>query len=155
MGFLDKLIAAGGVVALGVAARNALETRRRRACPLHFDEGLSRFEFIELARAIAKRAPRVKYVVVSDMTVTLHVGSISGLSTWKAEVDFNDYGHLTGTYWLNAENTDSLVPEHFANAMKAQIRQRVGTPRLLCRPEARSPSRWPGPRPELNHREDA
>jgi hypothetical protein len=46
------------------------------------------------------------------MTVTLRVGSISGLSTWEAEIGFNHYGHLTGAYWLDTENTDSLIPEH-------------------------------------------
>jgi hypothetical protein len=81
--------------------------------------------FIEIARDIAERTPRVKDVVVTGMTVTVQVGSVSGLSTWKAEIDFNDYGHLTGAYWLDAENSDSLIPGHFANAMRAQIKSRV------------------------------
>ncbi len=129
MGFLDKLLTGGGVVLLGAAARtlyrDAQETQRRKNSPLCFDEVLTQSEFIEIARNIAKRTPRVEDVVVTGMTVTLHVGSISGLSSWKAEIDFNDYGHLTGAYWLDTENSDSLIPGHFANAMRAQIKSRV------------------------------
>ena len=61
------------------------------------------------------------------MTVTLEVGSISGLSTWSAEIDFNDYGRLTGAYWLLSENPDSLIPEHFADAVRAQIMSRLAS----------------------------
>jgi hypothetical protein len=129
MGFLDKLLTGGGVVLLGAAARtlyrDAQETKRRKNSPLCFDEVLTQSEFTKIARDIAKRTARVEDVVVTGMTVTLHVGSISGLSTWKAEIDFNDYGHLTGAYWLDAENSESLIPEHFANAVQAQIGRRV------------------------------
>ena len=129
MGFLDKLLTGGGAVLIGAVARNlyrdAQETRRRKNSPLCFDEGLTQSEFIEIARDIAKRTPRVKDVVVTGMTVTLHVGSISGLSIWTAEIDFNDYGHLTGRYWLDTVNSDSLIPKHFANAVRAQIEGRV------------------------------
>ena len=63
------------------------------------------------------------------MTVTLHVKSNSGLSTWSAELDFNDYGHLTGAYWLSTENTQSIIPKHFADALQEQVRSRVSSPR--------------------------
>lgn len=136
MGFLDKWATGGGVVLLGALAkgmyrdaqeakREAQETQRRKNSPLHFGDGLTQREFIELARDIAQRTPRVQDAVVTGMTVTLRVGSISGLSSWQAEIDFNDYGHLTGAYWLNAENSDSLVPDHFANVAKTEIERRV------------------------------
>jgi hypothetical protein len=79
-----------------------------------------------IARDVAKGTPRVEDVVVTGMSVTLFVRSNSGLTTWTAEIDFNDYGHLTGTYWLSTENSASLIPEHFANALQAQIQHRVG-----------------------------
>jgi hypothetical protein len=129
MGFLDKLFAGGGAVLIGVVARSlykdAQETKRRRNSPLRFDEGLSQREFLEISRDIAKRTPRAEGVAVNGMTVKLLVRSISGLSTWTAEIDFNDYGHLTGEYWLSTPNSDSLIPEHFANAVKSQIESRV------------------------------
>lgn len=130
MGFFDKLLTGGGVVLIGAVARarlrSAQETKRRRNSPLSFDEGLTQREFIEVAHNLAKRTPRVESVGVAGMTVTLYVRSNSGLSTWTAEIDFNDYGHLTGTYWMVSENADSLIPEHFANAMQAQIARRIG-----------------------------
>lgn len=129
MGFLDKLLTGGAAVLVSAVAKNlfqdAQETKRRKNSPLCFDERLTEGEFIEIARDIAKRTPRVKGVHVTGMTVNLHVGSISGLSTWRAEIDFNDYGHLTGAHWLNKENSESIIPEHFANSMQAQIERRV------------------------------
>jgi hypothetical protein len=59
------------------------------------------------------------------MTVNLYVRFNSGLSTWAAKIDFNDYGHLTGRYWLKAENSQSIIPEHFANVVRTQIKKRV------------------------------
>ena len=60
------------------------------------------------------------------MTAAIDVRSNSGLTTWSARVDFNDYGHLTGNYWLETDNTESVIPEHFANSMQAEIRTRIG-----------------------------
>jgi hypothetical protein len=130
MGLGNKLIAGAGILAAGVLAASglgdALETIRRKSSPLCFDDGLSETEFIEMARETARRSPRTEAGVVTGMSVTLHVRSNSGLSTWAAEIDFNDYGHLTGKYWVKTDNSKSLVPGHFADAMQAQIQRRVG-----------------------------
>ncbi len=129
MGFRDKLLNGSGILLLGAVAgklyRDSQETKRRKNSPLCFDEGLTQSEFIEIAHKIAKRTSRVSDAVVAGMVVTLHVASNSGLSTWSAQIDYNDYGHLTGTYWLYAENSDSLIPRHFANEMRSQIEKRV------------------------------
>lgn len=146
MGFLDKLLTAGAAVGLGVLARahypDAQETQRRKKSQLHFDNVLTQRGFIELASDIGKRTPRVADVVVTGMTVTIRVRSISGLSTWKAEIDFNDYGHLTGKYWLGQDNADSLIPKHFADAVKAEVETRVGR---AASEQAQAP-----PRPRMN-----
>ena len=129
MGLLDKLLAGGGAVVIGAVARriyrDARETRRRKDSPLCFDEGLTQTEFIELARDAGNSTPRVRSTVTTGMTVKLYVRSNSGLSTWKAEIDFNDYGRLTGKYWLDTENSESLIPKHFADAVKERIGRRV------------------------------
>jgi hypothetical protein len=129
MGLLEKLMTVGGVALAGVlmqsAYQEAQETRRRRESPLSFDDDPSRHEFAEIVRAAAQSTARVTNVDVSGMMATIHVRSNSGLTTWSAEVDFNDYGRLTGAYWLKAENTDSIIPEHFAKVVQAQIKQRV------------------------------
>lgn len=129
MGLADKLLAAGGVALLGALVRNgrkeAQETKRRTLSPLWFDPRLTQRDFSELIQEVAVRTPRVEAARVSGMTVTLEVASISGLSTWTAEIDFNDYGRLTGAYWLDTENPDSLIPEHFADTVQAQIKSRM------------------------------
>lgn len=128
---LDKLLTGGGVVLAGAVARGmyvgARETSRRKASPQRFDEGITQSEFIEITRDSAKRTPRVADVTTNGMTAVIYVRSSSGLSTWQAEVDFNDYGHLTGAYWLKSENADSLIPKHFAESIRAQIGTRTST----------------------------
>ncbi|TIC87747.1 hypothetical protein E8D34_08725 [Nocardioides sp. GY 10113] len=130
MGLGGRLITGVGIIAAGVLAASgvgdALETLRRRSSPLSFDDGLSEQEFIAMARETARQTPRVGDVVVTGMAVRLHVRSNSGLSTWTAEVDFNDYGHLTGKHWTKSDNPKSLVPGYFADAMQAQIERHVG-----------------------------
>lgn len=125
MGLFDKVLVTGGVALAGAVARSmykdAQETKRRKDSPLHFDEGLTEREFDDIARATAQRTPRVQAAVTDGMTVTLYVKSNSGLTSWKAEVDFNDYGRLTGKYWLHSENSDSVIPKHFADAVREQI----------------------------------
>jgi hypothetical protein len=136
MGLTDKLLAAGGVALVGAVVRNALkgaeearreaeETERRRLSPLRFDERLTQSDFSDLVQNVAASTPRVAVARVDGMTVTLYVASISGLSTWKAEIDFNDYGRLSGAYWLDSENSDSSIPEHFADMVRAQINSRM------------------------------
>lgn len=127
--FLDRLVHGGGSlvnIAAEILFADVLETRRRKNSPLHFDQVLSQSAFTQMVREIAaKDVPRVVDVVVSGMTITLRVASNSGLSTWTTEIDFNDYGHLTGKYWLQTENSQSLIPRHFATAVQAQIEGRV------------------------------
>ena len=121
MGLLEKLLIGGGAALLASVFRDAQETKRRRCSPLRFDERLSQSDFTALATEMAHRTPRVIGADVAGMTVVLHIRSISGLSAWQAEVDFNDYGRLTGTYWINTDNADSQIPEHFADALSAQV----------------------------------
>ncbi len=129
MGFLEKLLVAGGAAFIASAFRQAreaqAETMRRRNSPLSFDERISQSDFTALATEIAHRTPRVIGADVVGMTVVLDIRSISGLSSWQAEVDFNDYGRLTGNYWINTENEDSQIPEHFADALSAEVVQRA------------------------------
>ena len=38
--------------------------------------------------------------------------SQSGLTSCDFEIDFNDYGHITGKYWISSENPESSIPKH-------------------------------------------
>jgi len=133
VGLLEKLLWTGGAVLVAAAVsssrRAAQETRRRINSPLCFDGSITEQEFADIAETAAQGLPRLEKVHADGMTAAIHVRSNSGLSTWVARVDFNDYGHLTGTYWLDTDNTDSVIPEHFAKSMQAEIRSRVGLSR--------------------------
>lgn len=107
--------------AIAEAKHQAEEERRRREAPCEFTDGISEERFRELIEAAKQRTPRVTSCDVNNMTVTLHVKSQSGLTEWEADVDFSDFGHLTGRHWIRTENDDSLIPEHFAKLMKNAI----------------------------------
>jgi hypothetical protein len=40
-------------------------------------------------------------------------------------LDFNDYGDLTGKYWLSQENYDSDLPQKFARTIQEEIKRRL------------------------------
>lgn len=126
MGLLDNVLAGGVIAAIGATIvglyRESQETSRRRNSPLCFSESCSQIEFTLLVKDVAEHTPRVSNAVVTGMTAVIHVKSNRGLSTWKAEIDFNDYGTLTGKYWIDAENSDSIIPQHFADGVNAKLR---------------------------------
>jgi len=130
MGLADKLLAAGGVALVAAVVRNQRkedqEEKRRRLSPLVFDPRLTESDFHVLVQDVALRTPRVEAAWVVGMTAKFRVASISGLSSWTAAIDFNDYGRLTGAYWLLQANADSLIPEHLADGLRAQIQSRMG-----------------------------
>lgn len=136
MGLFDKALVGGAVALAGVMARalyvdgketkrRAEEEQRRKNSPLAFDPRLSYQDFQDLVSEIAKNTPRLLDVSINGLVVFLEVRSNSGLTTWSASIDFNDYGHLTGRYWLTTDNTQSPIPKFFASAVQAEIQKRV------------------------------
>lgn len=127
---LGRLLTGGaGAVLATVVARgifkDAKEEKRRKDSPRNYGDGISEAAFNGIVRTQAKRTPRVHDVAINGMTAVLTVRSNSGLTYWYATIDFNDYGHLTGKYWLSSGNSDSPIPEFFADAVRAEIQQRV------------------------------
>lgn len=49
------------------------------------------------------------------------VRSQSGISDWSFTIDFNDFGRITGSYWLSSDNRDSEIPSTIAKRMKSDI----------------------------------
>lgn len=43
------------------------------------------------------------------------------MSDWEFNVDFNDWGHITGTRWIWSENGDSTIPAHYGKLMASEI----------------------------------
>lgn len=129
MGLLDKLVVGGMAALVGGGAvlryRSVQETKRRRSAPLVFDDRLSQWNFDTIAKDIGKSLPRVSRVTVAGADVHLEVRSNSGLSTWTADIDFYDYGRLSGNHWIQTTNTQSPIPELFAQRLEKEIRMRV------------------------------
>ncbi len=131
MGLLG-LLALGGLVAwIGREGRKNREEAEQRAAQenwrrnskCRFDDGISEPEFAEVAIKAAKKIKRVKNISVSGPTVCGEVESQSGISTWDFYVDFNDYGHITGKYWIRSENDDSSIPRRIGEMISEQLLQ--------------------------------
>lgn len=114
------------------ALHDARESRRRRRSPLYFNDGVSQADFVGLVDAAARHTPRVARANVSGMMVHLLIESNSGLSRWSAVVDFNDYGHLTGSCWISSDNSDSQIPRYFADVLSAAIEQLTAHPQTTA-----------------------
>lgn len=131
VGFLG-LLALGGLIAwIGhegeknreEAEQRAAQENQRRNSKCKFDDGVSETEFAELAIKVAKKIKRVKNISVSGPVVCGEVESQSGISTWDFYVDFNDYGHITGKYWIRSENDDSSIPRRIGEMISEQLFQ--------------------------------
>lgn len=130
MGFFCGLIMAG---AAGLVLKGLNETRkereeeeRRKNIPCRFNSGLSKEEFVEIVTHAVKGIKRKKMTIsVSGPVIKGTVESQSGLSKWNFSVDFNDYGKISGKYWIKSQNRDSTIPKHIAEKVKAGIEERV------------------------------
>ncbi|MCT1396642.1 hypothetical protein M4D51_13000 [Microbacterium sp. p3-SID338] len=129
MGILDRLLVGGAVALAGFGITKVVqaskEEARRRSTPPEFDSRLTQHDFTTMASNLAQKTPRVFGAVTDGLVVTIFVRSNSGLTTWSAELDFNDYGRATGRYWIRTENAQSPIPELIANSLRDQIVQRT------------------------------
>ena len=94
---------------------------KRISTPCFFRDGISLDEFTDIANKCGKKLKRVKRVKVKGPVVYCTVESQSGYSEWEFKVDFNDWGHVTGTYWPQADNDDSSIPKHYGQMMSGFI----------------------------------
>lgn len=97
------------------------EEARRRNTPCHFIDGISQDEFAQIARKAAKRIKRVISIDINGPFITGIACSQSGITTWSFTLDFNDYGHITGSYWHTAENVSSNIPNALGNSIQSAI----------------------------------
>lgn len=122
MGFFSKLLV---VSAIGVGVhkirKSIAEDNKRRNTRCDFSDGISKTEFEVIVIRSAKGMKRIKELKIDGPIVKGKVSSISGLSSWQFEIDFNDYGHITGKYWLDSDNAQSNVPTFLASKIKNAI----------------------------------
>ena len=125
---LKELIAA----AIGISAISAVvshsreEERRRTESPFSFPDCISEDDFESIAysaaRIIKKRNLKIS---VNGPVIYGSFASQSGLSTYNFSVDFNDYGKLTGQYWIRTGNSDSTIPTKIASIIRDEIENRL------------------------------
>ena len=75
-----------------------------------------------ITKRSAKRFRRLKVSEIDGAKIHIKYYSQSGLSDYGAVIDFNDYGTLTGNYWMrHVENTDSQIPYNYAKQLSSAI----------------------------------
>ena len=87
-----------------------------------FDEGIAESDLLCFAKnATSKIHKRDISITVEGPIVHGEVVSTTGLSVWTFDIDYNDYGHITGAYWLRSGNDDSTIPAFIADSVQSQI----------------------------------
>ena len=122
------LLVGGSLIGIAALRKNhkdikerKLEEARRKNTPCSFPPSLTYDDFTKKKKKTAKQFKRLKVSSIDNTTVFLRYSSQSGISKYNASVDYNDYGKITGEYWIKNENNDSQLPEAFAKAMKEMI----------------------------------
>lgn len=137
MGFFQTILGAGIVItgykkikrkidqindeALEVTFKRAEEERKRTSTICNFDRGISKDEFYEMVKRAGKGIKRLTKLYADDTVVHGKFLSQSGINEWYFTIDFNDYGKLTGSYWLSTNNKDSNLPDVVGQRIAKQI----------------------------------
>lgn len=129
MGFLGWIIGAGvaGHIIKKArqnarkAAEEKAEQDRRRNTPCRFVDGFSEYEFEQMVKTAGRNIRRLSEISVDGPVVYGVVQSQSGISEWSFKLDFNDYGHITGTYWLSSDNDASNIPNRLGELIQSAI----------------------------------
>lgn len=103
--------------------KKAIATEKRRQnTPFCYPDYLTQEQFEEIAKVSIKPMKKkfANYGVV-DGKFYGTVISQSGISEWDFVVDFNDFGKLTGEYWLQSENEDSTIPRRVAETIRYAV----------------------------------
>ncbi len=95
----------------------------RKNTPCRFSDGFSQQEFEELALQLGRKIKRITKIWVEGATVHCTVESLKHISQWNFSVDFNDWGHVTGTFWTQSGNHDSSIPHSFGMTLSGWIHQ--------------------------------
>lgn len=105
---------------MGYSRKQDLREKREKT-PCKFDEGILYYEFEQIAKKIAKQFPRIKEVIVVGADIFCTVESRTGYSDWCFRVNFNDWGHITGTYWYYTDNHDSDMHYLYGKQVQGEV----------------------------------
>ena len=108
------------------AYKNLLRKINRPNIPCDFSLGITEEELRCFAENAIKtiKGRHIEYSVEGPI-VRGAVRSNSGITVWMFTVDFNDYGYVSGRYWLYSENNDSPIPKTIAKRMQLLIEKRL------------------------------
>ena len=122
MGFLLKALGVGLAVA-GVKKikHNIEEENRRKNSVCRFDGDITKEEFYVMVKRGGKGIKRLKSLYAEGPIAYGTVRSQSGISDWCFRIDFNDYGEISGRYWLSTDNDDSDIPKIVADRISQMI----------------------------------
>ena len=100
------------------------EERRKNSVPI-YSEGVTEEDMRRIIDDAAKWNKRLlSYEFNPDrLLVTCKMRSNSGSTKWKFELDYNNFGHLDGTYWITQENKDSPIPKSMAEDIADEIKK--------------------------------
>lgn len=126
MGILDKILVGGLIVLTAKGVKSArddkLEEERRHNTTFCFPSEITQADFELIAINARKKIKKRKIVLkIIGSNVYGTVRSQSGMSEWSFSIDFNDYGKLTGKYWVSSSNEDSPIPNLIAESMQKEI----------------------------------
>ena len=122
MGLFLKMMGIGlALWGIAAIANDGAEEKRRKNTTCSFNGKISKEEFELIVKHSGKRIRRLVSLYAQDAIVFGTVRSQSGLSVWNFQIDFNDYGKLTGNYWIFTDNNDSDIPQIVADEIKTQI----------------------------------
>ena len=107
-----------------VEAKRKEEERRKNSVPI-YSEGVTEEDMRRIIDDAAKWNKRLLSYEFDPnrLLVTCKMRSNSGSTKWKFELDFNNFGHLDGTYWVTQENKDSPIPKSMAEDIADEIKK--------------------------------
>lgn len=87
-----------------------------------FNEGLTEEKFKEIVLDCANKIKRIQNINVNGLTVYCTVISVTGLTSWKFILDYNDCGELTGKCYIKTGNYDSDIPQRLNDLIYEKLK---------------------------------
>ncbi|WFF73681.1 hypothetical protein [Proteiniclasticum sp. QWL-01] len=121
---LEKILF--GLLGIGLAYKfkENRDDKARMRIPCSFTKDITKLEFEDAVRKSAIGIKRLKNIEIDGPLVYGTVKSQSGLHLWNFKLDFNDYGIVSGNYWIYSENSDSEIPQILAKRIQDEIYSR-------------------------------
>lgn len=99
--------------------RKSNERRKRMAFRFYCD--MNSKEFAQVVSDSRKGIKRLVSISCAGPLVRGVVRSQSNLTEWRFWLDFNDWGRLTGSYWITSENNDSVIPKVVGDRISSSV----------------------------------